>query len=87
MQDSKTNKTEDAKCPLTGEDAIRIMHAHSNEYRTNLLGDLTYTFKAEMAIENMSEEEKEIILDKCLMEKPALVDEDYLSKTLGEIFG
>ena len=87
MQDLKKNKPEDAKCPLTGEDAIRIMHANTNEYRTNLLGDLTYTFKAEMAIENMSEEQKEIILDNCLMEKPDLIDEDYLSKTLGEIFG
>ncbi len=87
MQQSKTNPAADAKCPLTGEDAIRIRHAYSAEYRTNLLGDLTYTFPAEKAIEQMSEEQKEIILDNCLLEKPDLIDEDYLSKTLGEIFG
>ena len=87
MQQSKTNQPEDSKCPLTGEDAIRIMHAHNAEYRTNLLGDLTYTYPAEKAIEQMSEEQKEIILDNCLLEKPDLIDEEYLSKTLGEIFG
>ena len=48
---NKFDHPKDAKCPRTGEPAKRIMHSDTNEYRTKSLGDVKYSFKAEMAID------------------------------------